>query len=109
MTFLHPWVLLLLAIPVLLAWTAISRRPGVVVPFDHGPDPPPRRALQATLGVFDMVPLMLLATAIVVLAGPQTLQQPRRERSLTNIQICLDVSGSMTGRNYELAAQAMSS
>jgi len=110
-TFLHPWVLLLLAVPVLLAWTAISRRPGVVVPFDHGPEhglePPRHRVLQATLGVFDMVPLMLLATAIVVLAGPQTLQQPRRERSLTNIQICLDVSGSMIGRNYELAARAI--
>jgi Ca-activated chloride channel family protein len=59
------------------------------------------------LGFFDLVPLALLAVAILVLAGPQTLQQPKRERSLTNIQICLDVSGSMAGRNYELATKAV--
>jgi Ca-activated chloride channel family protein len=105
-TFLHPWMLLLLAVPVLLAWSAIGRRPGLVVPFDHAPQRR-RRLLQSVLGFFDLVPLALLAIAIVVLSGPQTLQQPRRERSLTNIEICLDVSGSMTGRNYELAAKAI--
>ncbi len=106
MTFTHPWLLLLLAVPVVLAWSAIARRPGLVVPFDHAPRRE-RRVLQSVLGFFDLVPLGLLAVAIVVLAGPQTLQQPRRERSLTNIEICLDVSGSMTGRNYELAAKAI--
>jgi Ca-activated chloride channel family protein len=59
------------------------------------------------LGAFDIVPLLLLATGLVILAGPQTLKEPRRERSLTNIQICLDVSGSMGGRNYELAKSAV--
>lgn len=106
MTFTHPWLLLLIAVPVVLAWSAIARRPGLVVPFDHAPRRE-RRLLQGVLGFFDLVPLALLAVAIVVLAGPQTLQQPRRERSLTNIQICLDVSGSMIGRNYELAAKAI--
>ena len=106
MTFAHPWVLLFLAIPVLLAWTVISRAPGLVSPADHR-TPRARPWLSRTLGFFDAVPLVLLAVAIVILAGPQTLKQPRRERSLTNIQICLDVSGSMTGRNYELAKSAV--
>jgi Ca-activated chloride channel family protein len=111
MTFAHPWVLLFLAIPVVLAWTAIARAPGAVSPADHRADRlrPSRWNpwLSRALGLFDAVPLLLLAVAIVVLAGPQTLKQPRRERSLTNIQICLDVSGSMTGRNYELAKTAV--
>jgi Ca-activated chloride channel family protein len=105
-TFAHPWVLLFLAIPVVLAWTVVARAPGVVSPADHRP----LRARPWTarlLGAFDAVPLLLLSVAIVILAGPQTLKQPRRERSLTNIQICLDVSGSMNGRNYELAKQAV--
>lgn len=106
MTFAHPWVLLFLAVPVLLAWTVVARPTGVASPADHAAAPA-RPWLARMLGFFDAVPLVLLAVGIVVLAGPQTLKQPRRERSLTNIQICLDVSGSMAGRNYELATQAI--
>ncbi|MEY3142058.1 MAG: hypothetical protein RLY21_551 [Planctomycetota bacterium] len=106
MTFTHPWVLLFLAIPVVLVWTAIARAPGLVSPTDHAKHGE-RPWLVRVLGFFDLVPLALLAVAILVLAGPQTLQQPKRERSLTNIQICLDVSGSMSGRNYELATKAV--
>jgi len=106
MTFSHPWVLLLLAVPVLLGWSIVARRPGVVAPVDFSPARE-RPMLRALLGAFEVVPLLLLAVAVVLLAGPQTLQQPRRERSLTNIQICLDVSGSMGGRNYELATKAI--
>ncbi|MEY3020931.1 MAG: hypothetical protein RIS86_127 [Planctomycetota bacterium] len=106
MSFTHPWVLLLLAVPVVLAWTAIARPAGVVVPADHGSHRA-RPWLARTLLAFDLVPLALLATAIAALAGPQTLQEPRRERSLTNIQIALDVSGSMAGPNYELAVEAI--
>ena len=106
MTFTHPWVLLLLAVPVVLAWTAIARAPGLVSPADHARHRE-RPWLVRVLGFFDLVPLALLAVAILVLAGPQTLQQPKRERSLTNIQICLDVSGSMSGRNYQLASKAV--
>jgi len=110
LTFAHPWVLLLLAVPVLLAWTAIARAPGIVSPADHAAAGAPTRRtawLARALTFFDLVPLALLAVGIAMLAGPQTLQHPRRERSLTNIQICLDVSGSMVGRNYELAKSSI--
>lgn len=106
MTFTHPWVLLLLAIPVVLGWTAIIRRPGVTLPVDHQPHAD-RRWLRRALGFFDLVPLLALAVILVMLAGPQTLKQPKRERVLTNIQICMDVSGSMIGRNYQNARQAI--
>jgi Ca-activated chloride channel family protein len=39
---------------------------------------------------------MLLALAILLLAGPQRLRVPKDARVLTNVIFCLDVSGSMT-------------
>jgi len=107
MTFTHPWVLLLLAVPIVLLWTILARPSGMTAPADGLPAQRERRVLRAFLGFFELVPLALLAVAIVTLAGPQTLQQPKRERSLTNITICLDVSGSMSGRNYQLATKAV--
>lgn len=107
MTFLHPWVLLLLAAPILLFWTLFGRRQGIVLPFDHQTHAG-RGWLRWALGVFDMVPLLILAVCLVILAGPQMLKQPRAERYLTNIQIAMDVSGSMTGPRYELASKAIS-
>lgn len=106
MTFLHPWVLLLLAVPVLLMWTVIGRKPGVVLPFDHQPHAR-RRWLRGLLGAFEVVPLLLLAVTIVTLAGPQMLKQPRAERLLTNVQLCMDVSGSMSGTRYRTASKAI--
>ncbi|MFM7260792.1 MAG: aerotolerance regulator BatA, partial [bacterium] len=107
MTFTHPWVLLFLAIPVVLLWTILARPAGVTAPADGLPVRSERRAIRAFLGFFEVVPLLLLAIVITMLAGQQTLQQPKRERSLTNITICLDVSGSMSGRNYQLATKAV--
>lgn len=106
MTFLHPWVLLLLGVPVLLFWTILGRRPGVVLPFDHQSHVR-RRWLRWLLGAFEVAPLLLLAAAIVMLAGPQKLQRPKSERLLTNIQIAMDVSGSMSGPRYRLASKAI--
>lgn len=106
MTFVHPWVLLFLAIPVLLLWVVLGRRAGVVLPFDHQHHPD-RRWTRWLLGALDVVPLLLLATAVCILANPQMLKPSRRERELTNIQICMDVSGSMTGPNYANASEAI--
>lgn len=106
MTFVHPWVLLFLAIPVLLLWVVLGRRAGLVLPFDHQHHRD-RRWTRWMLGALDIVPLLLLAAAIIVLANPQRLKASRRERELTNIQICMDVSGSMMGPNYTNASEAI--
>jgi len=108
MTFAHPWLLLGLFLPVLLLLRAIRRRDaGIALPFDHQSHRP-RRFLGALLRVSDAVPALVLAAVIMVLSGPQTLQRPRDERVLTNIQICLDVSGSMTAEDrYEMATDAI--
>jgi Ca-activated chloride channel family protein len=107
MTFLHPWVLLLLAIPVVLIVAPPTRRFGLVMPFDHHAHTR-RRWLGAMLAAFDRVPALALAAVVVMLAGPQVLKQPKNTRSLTNIQFCLDVSGSMMADDrYKLARQAI--
>lgn len=108
MTFAHAWVLLLLAIPLLLGWAILTRGHGAVAPVDHNTPRVRRpRTLAVLLGVFESWPLLALAAVIIMLASPQVMKQPRRERQLTNIQICMDVSGSMAGRNYEIASKAI--
>jgi Ca-activated chloride channel homolog len=49
---------------------------------------------------------------IVVLAGPQRLGEPQSKRVLTNIELCVDVSGSMTtpfgdGTRYDTSMKAI--
>ncbi len=107
MTFVYPWVLLFLAIPVLLLIVPPRRGFGLVLPFDHH-EHRRSRWLRPLLGAFDRIPALALAAVILMLAEPQTLQQPRQVRSLTNIQICVDVSGSMTAEDrYKNAREAI--
>jgi Ca-activated chloride channel homolog len=108
MTFVHSWVLILLAIPVLLAlWLGQRRAWGLALPFDYQSHRR-RGVLRVLLTGFDMVPAVLLALVIVILARPQVLRVPEQERILTNIQLCMDVSGSMTTDNrYEMAKTAI--
>jgi Ca-activated chloride channel family protein len=111
-SFAHPLVLLLLVLPVLLCvWEWTRRRAAVVLPFDHAPV---RRGrfLGRVLATANLLPAMLLAVAILVLAGPQRLSSAEREKELTNIQFVLDVSGSMTsqfgdGSRYDAAMGAI--
>ncbi len=107
MTFASPLMLLLLAIPALMLTGIPYRGIGLHMPFDHQVHSR-QRLLSWTLGAFECAPPLLLAVAIIFLAGPQSLQQPKNERLLSNIQICLDVSGSMSweGR-YEKAREAV--
>jgi Ca-activated chloride channel family protein len=95
MSFGHPWVLLLLALPVWLMWWEWVRRGWpAVLPLDHA-TVRPRPWLTRVVKFANLVPGLLLALAIVLLAGPQRPAPPRNERVLTNIQFVLDVSGSM--------------
>lgn len=42
------------------------------------------------------LPILLLAVVLLVLAGPRQLSEPQSRRVLTNIEFCVDISGSMT-------------
>lgn len=114
--FATPEVLYALLLPVLVLawvwgnrWLLPSRR--VVLPLDRA------RARGGwrwwtIIAAAESIPALLLAVAICLLAGPQRNGPPQQKRSLTNIQFCLDISGSMTapygeGTRYDGATKAI--
>jgi len=107
MSFHHPLLLWLLALPVSWAfWQWTRRGHPVVVPFDYGRQREGRR-LRALVDVVQTLPALLLAIAILILAGPRRPAPPADERILNNILLCVDMSGSMSvpfGRSTRFAA-----
>ncbi|MEM9478372.1 MAG: VWA domain-containing protein [Verrucomicrobiota bacterium] len=111
--FAYPWVLFLLVVPLaMLAWFWRWRNPTLVLPFDHS-GAKRGRVLRFFLDFASSFPALLLAVVIIILAGPQQLSEPKTMKVLTNIQFCLDVSGSMTaqyggeGDRYDAAMEAI--
>ncbi|MCA9184231.1 MAG: vWA domain-containing protein [Pirellulaceae bacterium] len=114
MSFRAPFVImgLLCLLPVLLlAWPWVREGRRVVLPFDFGRQRQ-GRWLRGLLGCIEMLPALLLLCIVLVLCGPLQLSEPRMKRSLTNIQFCVDVSGSMTasfgeGTRYDASMKAI--
>ncbi len=110
--FRHAPVLVLLALPIaLLVWTWRRSGRAVVLPFDHGRRGGGRVA-RAVLAAAESIPAILLAVAVVIAAGPLRWDEPKSKRLLTNIEFCVDVSGSMTaefdgGDRYTASMQAI--
>jgi Ca-activated chloride channel family protein len=112
MSFHHPQLLWLLALPVLWGfWQWVRRGHPLVLPFDYGQQREGWR-LRALANLAGTLPAVLLAIAVLMLAGPRRPAPPLDERILNNIIICLDVSGSMgtpfgqKGSRFEAAAAA---
>lgn len=112
--FAYPWVLALLVLPIALGiWK--WRRAGhpVVLPFDGAKRSRQARWLYVLLNIGQLLPVALFALVLVILAGPQQFSEPKTKRVLTNIQFCLDVSGSMMapfggeGTRYDSAMAAV--
>lgn len=96
MSFSQPWVLFLLLAPLGLAvWEARRRGVRVPMPVDHAATSA-RRFRPAMILAANLLPAVTLASAVILIAGPRRLGPPGQERVLTNIEICLDVSGSMS-------------
>jgi Ca-activated chloride channel homolog len=91
------WPLLfLLVVPlILLAWVWRRHEGRIVLPFDHS-QAGPGRVLQVLINLAESLPAVVLALVILLLAGPLRLGEPKTKRALTNIELCVDVSGSMT-------------
>ena len=112
MSFTYPLVLVLLIIPAMLAaWIWTHRGGRLVLPFDHGVQPS-GRVLRIALDFAQTIPAVLLAIAIIMLAGPQRVGEPMSQKVLTNIEFCIDVSGSMTapfgnGTRYDASMAAV--
>lgn len=112
MLFARPILLLLLLIPALLLvmqWKLKAR--AVPLPFDHRPHHH-RFFLAWMLDAAGSLPALVLAVVVIILAGPRRFEQPKTEQEMTNIQFCLDVSGSMnasfgSSTRYDGAMKAM--
>jgi Ca-activated chloride channel family protein len=110
--FRHAWLLMLLILPAaLLVWTWSRSGRAVALPFDHAPRAANTR-LRPVLRVAESLPALACGFVIVILAGPQKWDLPRSKRALTNIEFCVDVSGSMTakfgdGDRYDAAMKAI--
>ncbi|MFT4540825.1 MAG: Ca-activated chloride channel family protein [Planctomycetota bacterium] len=110
--FRHKPFLFLLLVPALLLWWVWNRRGNnVVLPFDNSTRP---RGLwlRFFINLGESMPALILALVILILAGPQRWDEPRSQKVLTNIEFCVDVSGSMTasfgeGDRYDAAMQAI--
>ena len=112
MSFHHPQLLWLLALPVIWGfWQWVRHGHPLVLPFDHGQQRE-GRWLRALANLAGTLPAVLLAIAVLMLAGPRRPAPPLDERILNNIIICLDVSGSMgipfgqKGTRFEAAVEA---
>jgi len=69
----------------------------IAFPQDHG-TAKEGRFLNFLIKCFVSTSVLMLAAAIILWAGPRRLGLPQSERELTNIEFCLDLSGSMTSR-----------
>lgn len=112
MNFGHPWVLLLLVVPVaLVIWTWRREGTHLVLPLDHSTTRS-SRWIYGMLGVLECLPALILAAVILILSGPERLGEPISRRALTNIEFCVDISGSMTakmgdGTRYDVSMAAI--
>lgn len=112
MSFHHPQVLWLLALPVIWGfWQWVRRGHLVMLPFDHGKQKE-GRLLRFITNLASSLPAVLLIIAVLMLAGPRKPAPPEDERILNNIILCVDVSGSMSapfgskGTRFEAAVEA---
>jgi len=112
MGFTYPLVLFLLVIPAALLFQVWHRKQGrVVMPFDHGIQRS-GRGLEILINGGEMLPALILAAVVLLLAGPTQTGEPKVQKALTNIEFCVDVSGSMSatfgeGSRYDASMAAI--
>jgi Ca-activated chloride channel homolog len=107
-----PLIVLLVLVPLaLITWKWMRSGRTIVVPFDHGHA---GRGwwLRSVLNVADSIPAITLLVIILLLSGPTRLLEPRTQKSLTNIEFCVDISGSMMatfgeGNRYDASMAAI--
>ncbi len=110
--FNRPWVLWLMIIPcLLLAWIWTRRSRGVPIPVDHA-DSKSGIAARTFISLAESLAPLILAVFVWLMAGPVILGKPVEKRAVTNIQFCVDISGSMTakfgsGTRYDASMKAI--
>lgn len=110
--FARPLLLVLVAVPIWLLIRTWRRSEGrLVLPFDHS-STRHSRVLAVAVNLAESLPPLVLAVVVLLLAGPQQIGEPKSGRALTNIEFCVDISGSMTsplgdGTRYDAAMEAI--
>lgn len=95
LSFETPWMILLLCLPLMMGfWKWFRRGHPIVMPFDHGTQAT-GRGYARFVNLCALLTPLLLAVGILVAAGPRRKGTPQNQRSMTNIQFCLDTSASM--------------
>ena len=95
----------------LLAWIWLRRSPSVALPIDFTTAGRGRR-WWFLVSAAESVPVLLWMVVIAILCGPVTLDTPKSKRRLTNIEFCVDISGSMmasfgSGTRYDASMAAI--
>lgn len=94
----RPWVLWLMLIPIfILAWIWLRRSNGVAIPVDHSSHKS-GTITRVMINLSESLAPLLGLVIVWLLAQPLELGQPSEKRSMTNIQFCVDISGSMTAQ-----------
>ena len=112
MSFSNWYILFGLFIPAsLLVWVWLRTSRRIALPQDYGVSGS-GKVSAFVINVFYSAGPLLLAVAIVLFAGPRHLSVPKAKRELTNIEFCLDLSGSMnarfgSGSRYDAAMEAI--
>ncbi|MCA9062939.1 MAG: VWA domain-containing protein [Planctomycetaceae bacterium] len=105
------WLFALVIPAALLVWIWFRTGRQTAVPYDHS-GRKPGIALWVVISSAESFVPVLLTIAIMLLALPTAEGNPIRERKLSNIEFCVDCSGSMTaqfgeGTRYEASMEAI--
>lgn len=96
MSFLHPWYLTFLIVPLFLGfWLFFRESNAVTLPFDGVKSALGSRITGFFIRLLELVTPLMLAVAIFLLAEPVREGPPQHEKVMTNIILCVDLSGSM--------------
>ncbi len=113
LTLAHPWLLALLALPLLIWWLVPARRetkPGLVVPFlarlaEHSGQHPSPGAVISRGGWFRWLSVWVCwGAAVLALARPQLIEPPiTKEIPVRDLLLAVDLSGSMETKDFKNA------
>lgn len=108
----RPIFLLAAIIPIAIAvWLVIRSGRRIAIPIDHG-TLPSRSVVHVLISTAEMLLPILLLIAVVIACIPLAAGSPINQRKLTNIEFCVDCSGSMTakfgeGNRYDASMKAI--
>lgn len=93
------WVVALCMVSAILfaLWMWMRRSRRVAVPYDHSSQPA-GRGWWITVSLMETLLPILTGIVLLILCNPLTTGSPVEKRSMSNIQFCVDSSGSMTAR-----------